>query len=128
MFVTDQCGWGPVESPDGRFIYTSQPSADHPALLRFPANGGTCEQVLDASKDGISYAVVRDGIYFVPKREPKSGDSIQFLNTTTRNIRRIATIEKPADFGLTVSPDRRWILYTQADQAGSDLMLVKDFR
>ncbi len=126
--VTDQCGWGPVESPDGQFIYSAQPSADHPALLRFPAKGGACEQVLDSSKDGISYSVARDGIYFVPKREPKSGDSIQFLNTTTRNIRRIATIEKPVDFGLTVSPDRRWILYTQADQAGSDLMLVEDFR
>jgi hypothetical protein len=29
---------------------------------------------------------------------------------------------------LTVSPDGLWILYPQFDQAGSDLMLVEDFR
>jgi Tol biopolymer transport system component len=29
---------------------------------------------------------------------------------------------------LSVSPDGRWILYTQVDQAGSDLILVDNFR
>jgi hypothetical protein len=30
--------------------------------------------------------------------------------------------------GVAVSPDGRWILYTQFDQAGSELMLVENFR
>ena len=30
--------------------------------------------------------------------------------------------------GLDVSPDRRWIVYTQFEQAGSELMLVDGFR
>jgi hypothetical protein len=30
--------------------------------------------------------------------------------------------------GFAVSPDRRTILYVQYDEAGSDLMLVENFR
>jgi hypothetical protein len=39
-------------------------------------------------------------------------------------------LEKPLGGvrGLTVSPDGRWILYTQFDQRGSDIMLMENFR
>jgi hypothetical protein len=33
-----------------------------------------------------------------------------------------------AGSGVAVSPDGRWILYTPFDQAGSELMLVENFR
>jgi hypothetical protein len=47
--------------------------------------------------------------------------------------RRLTTIrEFPKDVHVVdcpvVSPDGRWILYTQVDQAGSDLMLVENYR
>jgi hypothetical protein len=28
------------------------------------------------------------------------------------------------DSGFSISPDRRWILYTQVDHSGSDIMLA----
>jgi hypothetical protein len=37
---------------------------------------------------------------------------------------------RPVPFlaGLAVSPDERWVLYTQEDQRSSDIMLVENFR
>jgi Tol biopolymer transport system component len=119
--------WGPRESPDGKFIYLAGNTADGFALMRAPVQGGEAQQVLDSLCFGMSYAIEEDGIYFVPRQDPKSGYSIQFLDTATGKIRRIASIGKRWTTSLTVSPDRRWILYSQPDQAGSDLMLVENF-
>ncbi|MCJ7504017.1 MAG: serine/threonine-protein kinase, partial [Acidobacteriia bacterium] len=122
-----EAGWGPTESPDGKFIYYVRNTADGFTLLRVPTEGGVVQQILD-SLVSFDFVVVNDGIYFTPRPDPKSGYSIQFLNTTTGKIRRIASLGKPAAYVGAVSPDRRWILYTQVDQGGSDLMLVENFR
>jgi hypothetical protein len=78
----------------------------------------------------ISLAVVDSGVYFVPVQQRTS---IQFLSFATNQVRPVASAEKPVDGpgpngGLTVSPDGRWILCSQFDQAGSELMLVENFR
>jgi hypothetical protein len=42
-------------------------------------------------------------------------------------VRKILSVDRPAD-NPVVSPDGRSIIYQQQDQAGSDLMLVENFR
>ena len=59
---------------------------------------------------------------------PGDGRSIQFLSFTTGKTRQLAEIVMPAGNGLTVSPDEKWLLYTQDDQTAADLMLVENFR
>lgn len=46
----------------------------------------------------------------------------------TRKVRPIAKLEKSPHVGLAISPDNRWLLYTQMDQRGSDIMLIENFR
>ena len=46
---------------------------------------------------------------------------------TTGTVRQIADIQKPfavTDSGFAVSPNRRYMLYTQIDQSGSDINIL----
>jgi len=72
--------------------------------------------------------VANKGIYFEQSIRDRS-TSVRFLAFATGKVTTIATIRRPvADLGLSVSPDERYLLYTQVDQTGSDLMLVENFR
>jgi hypothetical protein len=123
-------GEEPIESPDGKFIYLTGKGtgASNFGLWGVPFEEGEPKQVLDSLAFHIAYAVANDGIYFIPRPDPVRGYAIRFLELATGRIKTIAELGKQFSWGLTVSPDRRWALYTQPDQAGSDLMLVENFR
>ena len=75
-------------------------------------------------------AIADGGVYFVPVQKPTS---IQLLSFAGNQITSVVNFQKPIDVvgvgggGLALSPDGRWILCTQFDQAGSELMLVENF-
>jgi Tol biopolymer transport system component len=117
-------GFAPIESPDGRYIYYRADVAGIYSYYKIPIVGGKAQRVFDSL---VEPCCVDDGFYFIPMPVQANDYSIQFLNTATGSTQRIATIGNPiSDF--TLSPDRRWLLYSQTDQAGSDLMLVENFK
>ncbi len=118
-------GFAPVESADGKAIFVT--STDM-GLWRVPIDGGESRQVLGSLANFDAYEVTNDGVYFIPSPDPAKVYSIRFLELATGKIRTIAELGKLACRDLAISPDRRWALYTQTDQSGSDLMLVEDFR
>lgn len=129
--VTWDGGFAPLESVDGKFVYYTK-ALDDTSLWRTPVEGGQATKVLEGLSNYLNLAIVDEGIYFVPKQGIPSY-SIQFLNLGTKQIRRIASVEKPLYWtvnvgGLAYSPDGRWILYTQVDRAGAELRLVENFR
>jgi Tol biopolymer transport system component len=129
--LTRDGGLAPLESPDGKFLYYVK-SLVATSLWKIPVEGGQTIKVLEGLSTSLNLAIVDSGLYFVPEASSGSGSSIQFLNFATNRISPVADFEKPlsvgAGGGLAVSPNGRWILYTQADQAGSELMLVENFR
>jgi serine/threonine protein kinase/Tol biopolymer transport system component len=122
--VTRNGGGAAFESPDGKLLYYAKGSR----IWKVPVDGGEETQVLEGPLSfSFNFVVVEDGIYFVSASGWPAPGVLHFFNFATGALKPVVTIRLWM-LGLTISPDRRSILYSQIDQAGSDLMLVENFR
>jgi Tol biopolymer transport system component len=122
--------FGVHESFDGEALYFVDALVD--ARLKMepvnPLGPDSPIEGMPLLKDAALWTVVRGGIYFVPADAPHS---ICYFDISTRQVRRIMDVDR--DFishngGLSVSPDGRWMLYSQVDEVNSDIMVVDHFR
>jgi hypothetical protein len=74
-----------------------------------------------------AFAPASKGVYFIQHDSTRSA-SIRFLNEATGAARILQVLTKPLWSFLSVSPDEQFVLWTQADQYGSDLMMIENFR
>jgi hypothetical protein len=72
----------------------------------------------------VLWAVAAGGIYFVPDEAPKS---VRYFDFASKHIRPIFEVDRNFGSGLSVSPDGRWIMYSQFGDVNSDIMLVDHF-
>jgi len=125
--IPAESGDFPVESADGDILYFAVEEPDgkkiHAAPVKAPANQSV-PIGMPAIDDHSCWTVVRGGIYFVPAADPKS---LQYFDFTTKRVRKVFATDKPFVNGVSVSPDGRFVLYTQQDALGTDLMLVDHF-
>jgi Tol biopolymer transport system component/DNA-binding winged helix-turn-helix (wHTH) protein len=131
MQVTRHGGFEGFESTEGKILYYAK-GRSVPGIWQIPVTGGEESLTLDHDQAGFwrLWTVVEKGIYFATASTP-SRPVIEFFDFATRKVTRVVAIEKrlnPSDPGLSVSPDRLWLLFTQLDQSGSDIMLVESFR
>ena len=75
-----------------------------------------------------AFSLVTDGIYFIPEPGADGKSFIQFLSFATAKVKTVAPMSSRSLEGLSVSPDGRSLLFSQIDEAGSDLMLVENFQ
>ena len=67
------------------------------------------------------FGVTAKGVYFVSNR------SLQFLDTATGKVNVLAAVPS-IHRGMCVSPDHRYVVWSQIDRNTSDLMLMENFR
>jgi Tol biopolymer transport system component len=123
--VTRKGGYTAAESEDGAFLFytkTDQVSG----LWRMPAAGGEETRILDAVRMR-AFTVAKDGIYFLAP-ESSGKTQLAFHSFATNRTATLGVIERPVYLYSDVSPDGRWLLYTQLDHRVEDLMLVEKFR
>ena len=117
------------ESLDATFVYFAKSGA--PGVWRVPVAGGEETRVLDQGGHNV-WALTGQGIYFFDL-SGSTRPALRFYDFATGKETLLKEFSKEtridtADTALTVSPDGRWILYTQLDQSNSNLMLVENFR
>ena len=120
-------GFNPQESFDGKAVYFASP-ADKSTLKRvaLPGQPGAESEVdgLPRLRNCDRWRLSSSGIYFVSDEAPRS---LRYFDFATRQIRKIFEVDTDFSAGLSVSPDGRWILYSQARDANGDIMLVEHF-
>jgi Tol biopolymer transport system component len=128
--VTKRGGWEPFESFDGNFVYYTKLGSV--GVWKVPTRGGEETQVLDHGSGGL-WAMTEQGIYF-GEIDVSFVPVLKFYRFATRQMEivkqfpRDIRLDLTAETALSVSPDGQWILYTQWDQLGSDLMLMENYR
>jgi Tol biopolymer transport system component/DNA-binding winged helix-turn-helix (wHTH) protein len=117
-----------LESFDGRKAYFATPAGLNAQLreVSLDAQPGVATDAIQGTivKDYSTWTLVPGGIYFVPATAPKS---MRYFDFATKQMRTVFESDKDFEGGLSISPDGRWILYSQVDEPDSDIMLVDHF-
>ncbi len=124
MQLTHNGGWVAFESHDGRSLYYIKFEVQ--GLWALPLGGEQEKQVLDAVWSR-AFVVVADGIYYIPA-PTANGSSVRFHSVATGKDNEISSFSQPTYNGLSVSPDRKTILFSAEVQTGSNIMVVDNFR
>jgi Tol biopolymer transport system component/DNA-binding winged helix-turn-helix (wHTH) protein len=122
--ITAKGGMAAVESPDGRELYFKMSETDE--LWKMPLEGGQESKVLDSVHDR-DFAITAHGIYFASRSGKGKRTDIRYFDFGTRRADTLGSYVGRCP-GFTVSPDERWLLFTQVDVVSSDLMMVENFR
>jgi Tol biopolymer transport system component/tRNA A-37 threonylcarbamoyl transferase component Bud32 len=116
-----------MASPDGRWIYYGRGGG----IWRVPVEGGEETSVVDGRNVYSEYAftVIESGIYFAGGYDPASRMTpLRLYRFADGKTVELGHLTKPLRLTLGVSPDEKWLLYSQLDTSIDDLMLVENFQ
>src|SRR5262245_7395543 len=123
--ITTEGGRMPFESPDGKTLYYARLSREK-GIWKVPVQGGEASQVTGPVND-FSYVGAAEGIFYSPPPDSRRQGLIQFLSFSTGRSRTVVVTDRPIVAGLSLSPDKRFLVFAQHNQDGSDLMLIENF-
>jgi Tol biopolymer transport system component len=131
--VTESGGFFAYASADGKTLFyqkTDQSSSCcGPPLFAKSLSGGPERQVLPYVYVR-TFAPVEDGIYYIGLQGDDGKYPLQFLRFSTNASRLLTRIDNPIGQSISVSPDRKTILFgkSQSHIGGANLFMIENFR
>jgi Tol biopolymer transport system component len=119
--VTSRGGSVPFESPDGSRVFYLRDDA-----LWSAAPDGANELRVVQGVRNRNYALGKNGVYFERQVEP-TRIAICYRPFGGKEVELYRTLKQTHN-GISVAPDESFLLFTQAEEEGSDLMVVDHFR
>jgi Tol biopolymer transport system component len=113
------------ESADGKTVFYTKAGVS--PLFAQPVSGGPERQVLP----WVSYSAfvpVKDGIYYIGRRGDDRKFPLEFFQFSGKTSQLLTKIDGFVNVGLSVSPDRKTILFTKSVSNGSNLMMIENFK
>jgi eukaryotic-like serine/threonine-protein kinase len=121
--ITKEGGYVAYESADGTTLFYMKDYSS--PLFARPLSGGAERQLLDLVWK--AFAPVDDGIYYIGRRNDNGQYPLQFFQFSSQTSRVLTNIDGSLILGLSVSPDRRDILFTKTVKSGANLMMIENF-
>ena len=124
--VTQYGGFAALESPDGTALYYAKTRYENPELWQIPTAGGNESRFpgVAHAKSWAAWSVTNRGIFYCPPEEANRSASIDFYDFETHLTRQVSLLDR-SPFWLSATPDGREVLYDQAEQDESSVVLVQ---
>jgi Tol biopolymer transport system component/predicted Ser/Thr protein kinase len=123
--VTRDGGYIAYEAVDGGRIFYSK-TDEGGGLWTAGANGGN-ERMLVPTLYRHNLAPTRSGVYLSTARGLGGGPEILFYRFDDQTTKTVYRLPRQVALGLSVAPDESWLLFSQLDGSGADLMLIDGF-
>jgi len=127
VLTTDRGIW-PRVSSDGQTLYFAENSGTHFTLHMASLNPTGTESPVEGIPTLsflVNWEIASGGVYFFPVDDHMT---LHYFDLSTRKVRPLFKVSGGgAFFGLSVSPDGRYVLYPELDDYRSDIMLVENF-
>jgi serine/threonine protein kinase len=134
--VTHNGGSASRESTDGRWLYFSKDQLAgvwRMALATSPGKSASAEElIIGAPYHPQCWTLAGDEIVFIDGSLNTQPAAIRAYNIVKRRMRVILSLRplffEKNDTRVSVSPDLQWVLYSQVDELGSNIMLAENMK
>jgi Tol biopolymer transport system component len=126
--VTSHGGFNGMESQDGLYLYYVR-DGDKTSVWRLSMHDGREEQVVDALDSGMwgAWTIDKNELFYMKRRNGGAESASIFrMDLSSRAIETLGKTQNVVNGGISISPDRRTMIFAQNDGNRSSSIMIMD--